>query len=52
MNKSTNLRSFALLRARRKKAKKRRDERDENLRLVNAAEWRKNRANSQGNPYK
>jgi hypothetical protein len=52
MNKSTNLRSFALLRARRKKAKKRRDERDENLRLINAAEWRKNRANSQGNPYK
>jgi hypothetical protein len=41
MNKSTNLRSFALLRARRKKAKKRRDERDENLRLVNAAKWRK-----------
>jgi hypothetical protein len=37
MNKSTNLRSFALLRARRKKAKKRRDERDENPRRANTA---------------
>jgi hypothetical protein len=41
MNKSTNLTSFALLRARRKKAKKGRDERDENPRRANTAKWRK-----------